>query len=55
MEKMIVMTPEDYNVVKNYLSRKPLPHFETEPVMAALGRAKLTNIDFKEKEEEKKK
>ena len=48
MERKVVMAPTDYALVKEYLTTKPLPYKETEPILAALKRAVLMDIETNE-------
>jgi len=52
--KRVVLTVDDYNTVVNYLRNKPLPYLEAEPVIAALRRGVIADVDLNEKEESNK-
>jgi len=50
-DRRVILTVDDYNIVINYLYSKPLPASETEPVLAALKRSIIADVDLNEKEE----
>lgn len=51
--RRVVLTVEDYNTVFNYLRNKPLPAVETEPVLSALKRGVIAEVDLNEKASDK--
>jgi len=55
MERKVVMTLEDFGLIKEYIRNKPLPFKETEVVINALNRAMVMDITINEPKEEVKK
>jgi len=55
MERKVVMTLEDFGLIKEYIRSKPLPFKETEVVINALNRAMVMDITINEPKEEVKK
>jgi len=55
MERKVVMTLEDFGLIKKYIRSKPLPFEETEVVLNALNRAMIMDLTINEPKEEVKK
>ena len=52
MERRIALREEDFKLVMEYLTTKPLPYKETSPVIEAMKRSILVNITLEEKVEQ---